>query len=114
MKITSERLIEHIKKNRYFATMRNYSYKPGVIISLTDGEQEIGKAVVMAVFLNTINFRKPLLKFSGFRNIGEWEQEAMSYYENDKRQLPKFIVLCRIVELYGIEEEEINIDIDTS
>jgi len=114
MKITSEKLLEYIKENRYFATMRNYHYKVGTMISLTDGANEIGKAVVMAVFINTINFRRPLLKFSGFNNMEEWEQEALSYYEDDKKKLPKYIILCRVVELYKDLSEEIDMNIDTS
>jgi len=114
MKITSPKLMEYIKKNRYFATMRNYDYKVGTIINLTDEHGEIGKAVVVAVFLNTLGFRKATVKLSGFNDIGEWEREAMSYYEGNKRKLPRYIILCKVIELYAVEDEEIDMNIDTS
>jgi len=114
MKITSEKLLEYIKKNRYFATMRNFNYKLGVLISLETERGEIGKAVVMATFLNTINFRKALVRFSGFKDVGEWEKEAEAIFKNDKRKLPKYIILCRVTELYETDEEEIDMSIDTS
>ena len=77
-----------------FSTMRNFLYKVGTVVPLKDGNgKEIGKARVLAVFVNCKAFRKALLKYSGFKSIEEWEQKAIELHGS----MPRYIVLCKVL-----------------
>jgi len=99
MKITSKKLMEQVKKRSYFATMRNYHYNVGSIIQLTDGANEIGRAVVMGVFLNTPAFRKALVKYSGYDTIEDWVKDSEQVYSSGSGKPPRYIILCKVIEL---------------
>ena len=93
MLVKAKELKNQIKKG-IFSTMRNYEYKVGAVVTLRDeNRKEIGKAKVLAVFVNCKAFRKPLLKYSGFKSIEEWKQKAIELHGS----MPKFIVLCKVL-----------------
>ena len=93
MLVKAEELKNQLKKG-LFSTMRNFRYSVGAVISLRDeNKKEIGKARVLAVFVNCKAFRKALLKYSGFSSVKEWEQKAIELHGS----MPKYIIFCKVL-----------------
>ncbi len=108
MKFSDDKVLSFFLENEIVATMRNgkYNLLLGKEIDVEDGSNKpIGKAKVMAVFVNHPKFRKLLRKYSGFKTVEEWEETAKALNNGN---LPRYIVLLKLIEVYDDLKSEIE------
>jgi hypothetical protein len=108
MKFSDDRVLSFFLEKKIVATMRNgkYGMLVGKEIDVEDySNKPVGKAKIMAVFVNCPKFRKLLRKYSGFETVEEWEETAKALNNGN---LPRYIVLLRLIEVYDEMKNEIE------
>ena len=96
IRFEEERVLKFFLEKGMVATMRRavqyYSGLIGKVIEVCNGSgKAVAKARVVAIFENSPETRKMLVKYSGFSSVEEWESVAKQLHGN----LPPIIVLLK-------------------
>lgn len=90
MRFMSGKALKQLLEKGTVATMRNYPYRLGQVVTINNRF----RAVIKEVYDNTPENRQKLFHISGFGSVEEWEKTAVKYHNG---RLPKYIFIIRLL-----------------